>query len=113
MIATLIFCICTTALCAYTVYVLIQERQETENEIYKAMQEIDTMALKKPLKIFSPSATYNNNFNSSTLENKLSSKEKTTKEKKQIYKPKNIILNTYPISPTNELGIGYGFDARV
>jgi hypothetical protein len=104
MIATLVFSLCVTGLCCYTVNMLLKERAQMQTTLYKTMMEIDTIALAKPL-----------NIKKRALRHKISDKHKnqTIDMVMTDVTEKKPIENVYPITPSDKLSIGYGFDVRV
>ncbi len=104
MIATMIFCLCITGLCCYTVHMLLDERTKMQSTLYKTMLEIDQIALCKPLIIKkAPSVhTQSQQYKNQTIDMNVTDNH-----------TKKSVMNTYPISPADKLGIGYGFDMRV
>ena len=118
MVMTLIFCICAIALCCYTIHILLQDRRYTENEIYKAMQEIDQMALRGSLKLpkldkkivqLTPMDIIHD---ADTLGKSLGLVTDTISTRDNNI-TKHTIFNTYPIAPQHKLTTGYGFDIRL
>lgn len=104
MIATMIFCLCITGLCCYTVHMLLDERTKMQTALYKTMSEIDQIALCKPLTIKRTHAVHaqSKQHKNQTIDMNITDNH-TQKS----------VVNTYPISPSDKLGIGYGFDMRV
>jgi hypothetical protein len=101
---------------------LLQERSKTESEIYKAMMEIDQIAMRGPMKVSREEIAKANKFEQVEIINESSLSNKSLKvthdtliaEADTIYKtPTKPVLNTYPIKPMNNLGVGYGFDVHV
>ena len=121
MIATLIFCMCATALCCYTVHMLLQERSKTESEIYKTMMEIDQIAMRGPIRVSKEEIAKANKFEQVEIIHESSLSNKSLKvthdtliaESDVIHKTTKPVINTYPIRPINNLGVGYGFDVRI
>lgn len=122
MMTTLIFCICAIVLCCYTIHILLQDRRYTENEIYKAMQEIDQIALRSTLK--TPKSENNTKktlhltpmemvHEADTLGKSLGLVTEVLLTKDNNIKIKPSIINTYPIAPQPKLSTGYGFDVRI
>ena len=105
MIATVIFCLCVSGLCCYTVHMLLEDRKETQSAIYKAMAEIDEVVLNKPLKIPQKKLPLH-------LELKLKSLRPVTIINAINIKQEKLAHNTYPIIPSDKLAVGYGFDMR-
>jgi mannose-1-phosphate guanylyltransferase len=100
----MIFCLCITGLCCYTVHMLLDERTKMQSALYKTILEVDQIALCKPLTIKrTPSVqTQSQQYKDQTIDMTLMDS-----------KAQKSIVNTYPISPYDKLGIGYGFDMRV
>lgn len=127
MVVTLIFCLCATGLCTYTVHMLLQERANTEREIYKALTEFDQVALRSPIKIKEimtkipvviDEKPHNIETEKATAIQKAVNFIKNYNNGDQINvnikeKIKRPVFNTYPIAPVKKSGVGYGFDVRI
>ncbi len=100
----MLFCLCITGLCCYTVHMLLDERTKMQSTLYKTMLEIDQIALCKPLIIKKTPLiqTESKQCKNQTIDMNVNENHARTS-----------VVNTYPISPADKLGIGYGFDMRV
>jgi hypothetical protein len=105
----MIFCVCVTILCCYTVHVVLQDKFKNNNSVYNAMIQADKKALNKPLKIkikheyTLKQETFKNTDRTQFLDRLLN----ITPHKN------NSLDNQYPIKPKNLVSTGYGLDLRV
>ena len=111
MIATVVFCIAVTVLCCYTVHMLLEERRQTQTEIFKAMAEIDQIALNRPL----PIHTHKSKHARTTTKAKNGNHTIIDAEYVDVTHTSTInklVDNFYPILPLSKVSIGNSFDIR-
>jgi hypothetical protein len=108
MLLIMLFCICVTLLCCYTVHVMLQDYSKVNSLAYNQIVEKDKTALTKPLKII---VKHEHSFSQYEFKNP---KKSETFEQFLNVTPikKSLANNYYPIKPKNLMSTGYGFDVR-